>query len=351
MSDGPGGDGELILYQSEDGLTRVQLRAQDGTVWLAQADIARLFATTPQNITQHVRALYAEGELAEAATCKDGLQVRREGGRTVKRQVRLHSLDVILAIGYRVRSARGTQFRQWATTRLREYLVKGFVIDEHRLRDPGPFDYFDELLEKIREIRGSEKRFYQKVRDIYATSVDYDRQSDRAQTFFATVQNKMLHAVTGATAAELIVARAAADRPNMGLTAWQGERVRKGDVTTAKNYLSQDEVRQLNAIVSTFLDVAEQRAERRAAMTMADWEAEVDNYLRFMERPVLADAGRMSRAAMERIAHERYERFDAGRRAAETAGAEAEHTEELRRIEQQATAMRKAGKKPPRGEA
>ena len=349
MSEPSGSNGELILYQSEDGLTRVQLRALDGTVWLTQADIADLFATTPQNITQHVRALYAEGELSEAATCKEGLQVRREGERDVQRQVKLYSLDVILAVGYRARSPRGTQFRQWATTRLREYLVKGFVIDERRLGDPGPFDYFDELLEKIREIRGSEKRFYQKVRDIYATSIDYDGQAGRAQAFFATAQNKMLHAVTGATAAELIVGRAAPDKPNMGLTAWKGERVRKGDVTTAKNYLSADEVRQLNAIVSTFLDVAEQRAGRRQGMTMADWETEVDRYLRFMERPVLTDAGRISRDAMEQIAHAHYERFNTARRAAEADTAEADHLEELRRIEQQATAGKEMDKKPPRG--
>jgi len=339
-------DGELILYQSDDGLTRVQLRALDGTVWLTQAEISDLFQTTPQNITQHIRAIYAEGEADEITTCKEDLQVRREGARDVRRALKFYNLDVILAIGYRVRSIRGTQFRQWATTRLKEYLVKGFAIDERRLKDPGPFDYFDELLEKIREIRGSEKRFYQKVRDIYATSVDYDGRAHRAQTFFATVQNKMLHAVTGATAAELIIDRAAADQPNMGLTAWKGERVRKGDVTTAKNYLGDEEVRALNAIVGTFLDVAEQRAERRAAMTMAEWEGEVDSYLRFMERPILGDAGRVSHERMERDAHERYEAFDAGRQAAEAANAEVEYDGDLRRIEQEAAALGRRKSKP-----
>jgi hypothetical protein len=346
MSDQPGSNGELILYQSDDGMTRVQLRALDGTVWLTQIEIADLFATTKQNVSLHLKNLLANGELEPQAVVKESLTTAADGKAYL---TKLYNLEAILAIGYRVRSVRGTQFRQWATTRLRDYLIKGFVIDERRLSDPGPFDYFDELLEKIREIRASEKRFYQKVRDIYATSIDYDVQTDRAQTFFATVQNKMLHAITGATAAELIVARAAANKPNMGLTAWKGERVRKGDVTTAKNYLAEDEVRQLNAIVSTFLDVAEQRAERRTAMTMAEWEAEVDKYLRFMERPVLADAGRISRDAMERIAHDRYQSFDASRRVAESAAAEADHAQELKRIEQQATANRRVTKKPPKG--
>lgn len=185
--------GEVILYRSEDGKSEVQLRAEDGTVWLSQAEMAELFQSTPQNITIHLKGLYDDGEIAEAATCKDLLQVRLEGDRDVKRSIKLYNLEAILAVGYRVRTVRGVQFRQWATTRLRDYLVKGFAIDEARLKGGGDFDYFDELLEKIREIRASEKRFYQKVRSVYATSVDYDAQSERAQTFFATVQNKMLH--------------------------------------------------------------------------------------------------------------------------------------------------------------
>lgn len=188
-------DGEIILYQAEDGSAEIQLRAQDGTVWLSQAEIADLFQTTPQNVTQHIKGLYEDAELSEAATCKELLQVRLEGSRDVRRSIRLYNLDVILGVGYRVRSPRGSQFRRWATTRLREYLVKGFVIDDARLKSVERFDYFDELLEKIREIRASEKRFYQKVREVYATSADYDGHSDAAQKFFATVQNKMLHAV------------------------------------------------------------------------------------------------------------------------------------------------------------
>jgi hypothetical protein len=242
-------EGELVLYRTQDGLIEIQLRAVDGAVWLTQAEMAALFETSPQAITQLIKSIYGEGELAEEATCKEFLQVRSEGGRQVQRSLKAYRLDMILAVGYRVRSPRGTQFRQWATTALREYLVKGFVINGQRLKDPSGYDYFDELLERIRDIRASEKRFYQKVRDVFAaTSADYDTKSDTAQVFFQTIQNKMLFAVTGRTAAELILARASAAQPNMGLTSWKGARVRKVDVTVAKNYLSQEEISELNRI-------------------------------------------------------------------------------------------------------
>jgi hypothetical protein len=330
-------DGELILYRSDDGTTEVQLRAEGGTVWLSQAEIAELFLTTPQNVTQHIRAIYEEGEAAEAATCKELLQVRLEGSRDVKRAIKLYNLDIILGVGYRVRSNRGIQFRQWATTRLREYLVKGFVIDEKRLTGADRFDYFDELIEKIREIRASEKRFYQKVKEVYATSSDYDGQSERAQRFFATVQNKMLHAVTRHTAAELILSRADAGKPNMGLTSWKGSRVRKGDITVAKNYLASEEIRELNRIVTMFLDVAEDRAARRKAMTMATWESELDRFLQFNERPILQDAGRVSHERMEKVTSERYADFDAARKKTELEAAEEEYEIELKQIEKVAT--------------
>ena len=240
-------EGELILYRTQDGFAEIQLRAIDGTVWLTQAEMAQLFETSPQAITQLIKAIYSEGELAEEATCKEFLQVRTEGGRQVQRSLKAYRLDMILAVGYRVRSQRGTQFRQWATTALQEYLVKGFVVNDQRLKDPSGYDYFDELLERIRDIRASEKRFYQKVRDVFAmTSSDYDSKSDTAQVFFQTIQNKMMFAVTGRTAAELIVARANAVQPNMGLTSWKGVRVRKGDVIVAKNYLGQEELSELN---------------------------------------------------------------------------------------------------------
>ncbi len=337
--------GEIILYQSDDGLARVQLRAMDGTAWLTQAGMAELFQVTPQAITQLIRAIYAEDEFTEAATCKELLHVRQEGTREVRRTLKSYSLEMILAVGYRARSARGTQFRQWATTRLKDYLVKGFVLDEQRLKDPGPFDYFDELLEKIRDIRASEKRFYQKVREVYATATDYGGKAGRAQTFFATVQNKMLFAVTGHTAAELIVARADTGAANMGLTAWKDGQVRKGDVTTAKNYLAAAEVQELNRIVVMFLDVAEDRATRRKAMTMADWEAELDRFLVFNERQVLRHAGRVSHAAMEQTVHSRFDSFDIARRKAADEAAEREHEAELARLVDQA-AQAKKGKRP-----
>lgn len=322
-------EGEIVLYNTEDGLARVQLRATDGTVWLTQAQMAELFATSRPNITQHLTAVFESGECDEGAVCKQDLLTAADGKRY---RTTLYRLEAILAVGYRVRSVRGVQFRQWATTRLRDYLVKGFVLDEARLRDPGPFDYFDELLEKIRDIRASEKRFYQKVRDVYATATDYTARSDAAQIFFATVQNKMLHAVTGKTAGELIVARANAAAPNMGLQSWKGGKVRKGDVDTAKNYLSAEEVSDLNRIVTMFLDFAEDQARRRKVMTMAEWSERLDAFLAFNDRNVLANAGRVGADDAKRIARERFETFDAERRIADDRAAEAEHLEEILRL-------------------
>jgi len=322
-------EGEIVLYNTEDGLARVQLRAADGTVWLTQAQIAELFSTTKQNVSLHLKNLFSEGELAEPAVVKESLTTAGDG----KAYATLwYSLEAILAVGYRVRSVRGIQFRQWATTRLKEYLVKGFVLDDQRLRDPGPFDYFDELLEKIRDIRASEKRFYQKVREVYATAVDYDGRSDSARLFFATVQNKMLHAVTGKTAGELIVARADPAAPNMGLQSWKGGRVRKGDIDTAKNYLATDEVDDLNRIVTMFLDFAEDQARRRKSMAMSDWADRLDAFLAFNDRDVLRDAGRVSADAAKQVAHDRFEAFNAARRDAEARDAQAEHVEEMLRL-------------------
>lgn len=334
--------GEVILYRTDDGLVQVQLRALNGTAWLTQLEIATLFQTTKQNVSLHTRNILSEGELDAEAVVKQSLTTASDGKSY---NTALYSLDMILAIGYRVRSPRGTQFRQWATTRLKEYLVKGFVLDEQRLKDPGPFDYFDELLEKIRDIRASEKRFYQKVREVYATATDYDGKAERAQAFFATVQNKMLFAVTGQTAAELVVARADAGTANMGLTVWKGGQVRKGDVTTAKNYLAESEAQELNRVVVMFLDVAEDRATRRKAMTMEDWEAELDRFLVFSERPVLRHAGRVSHAAMEQTVHARFDSFDKARRKAADEAAEREHEAELTRLVNQA-AQAKKGKRP-----
>jgi hypothetical protein len=265
------GNGEIILYTAEDGSAVIQLRAEEGTVWLTRTEIADLFQTTPQNITLHIQGVCEEGEVDLGSTSKDYLLVQTEGERSVQREVKLYNLNMILAIGYRVRSSRGTQFRKWATTHLQEYLIKGFVMDDARLKEPKPSDYFDEWLERIREIRASEKRFYQKVRDIYATAIDYDPKGDQAQLFFKKVQNKMIWATTHCTAAELIVERANPELPNMGLKSWKRSRVRQQDVTIAKNYLDQSEIEELNQIVVMYLDHAEDQARRRKAMTMGEW--------------------------------------------------------------------------------
>ncbi len=327
--------GELILYTAEDGSVAIQLRAEGGSVWITQAEMASLFQTTPQNITLHVKAVYAEGELLPEATCKEHLQVRREGGRQVKRALKHYNLDMILAVGYRVRSHRGTQFRRWATTHLREYLVKGFVMDDDRLKEPGDWDYFDELLARIRDIRASEKRFYQKIRDIYTTAVDYDRNSEQAQLFFKKVQNKMLWAVTGNTAAEIVAGRSDPALPNMGLTTWQGGRVRKQDVTIAKNYLSHEEIESLDRIVVMYLDYAEDQAERRKTVTMQEWASKLDAFLTFNERDVLTHAGKLRAEVAERLALERYETFDAARREAARLAADAEDVAALERVERE----------------
>ncbi|MBK9161636.1 MAG: virulence RhuM family protein [Nitrosomonadales bacterium] len=327
---------ELILYQTVDGNTEVRLRAEEGSVWLTQSEIAELFATTKQNVSLHAANILKEGELAEGATVKESLTVQIEGARQVKRRTLTYNLPMILAIGYRVRSVRGTQFRQWATAHLGEYLIKGFVMDDERLKDPKGWDYFDELLARIREIRASEKRFYQKVRDLFALSVDYRAEDSAVQLFFAEVQNKLLYAVTQKTAAELITARADANAPNMALNTWSGTRVRKHDVIIAKNYLDADEVDVLNRLVVIFLETAELRAQERKQLTLDFWRQNVDRLIEFSDRPVLQSAGNISTEQMRNIAHERYETFDAQRRNAEAVEADAEDIQALEEIEKQA---------------
>jgi hypothetical protein len=309
----------ILIYQVEDGQTRISVRLQDETVWLTQADMADLFQTTPQNITLHIKNIYDEGELDAGATCKDYLQVQIEGEREVKRSRKHYNLEMIIAVGYRVRSHRGTQFRRWATERLREYLVKGFVMDDDRLKAGGGLigDYFDELLERIRDIRASEKRFYKKITDIYSLSVDYDPRAAVSCQFFATVQNKLHWAIHGHTAAELISERADAQKPNMGLTSWQGGKVRKKDVSVAKNYLHEDELRSLNRIVTMYLDYAEDQAERRQTMTMQDWVEKLDAFLQFNQRAVLENAGTVTHAVAKALAEEEYEKFNRARLTAE----------------------------------
>lgn len=305
----------IILYQTEDGRTRIQCRFENETIWLTQAQIGELFQTTVANINLHLKAIYAEGELTEEATIKPYLIVRREGTRQVSRDVLHYSLPAILAVGYRVRSHRGTQFRQWATARLSEYLVKGFTMDDERLKNPpgkGQTDYFDELLERIRDIRSSERRFYQKVLDIYATSVDYQANVELSQQFFATVQNKMHWATHGQTAAEVIHRRADATKPHMGLTTTRpGGIVRRDDVSIAKNYLTEDELQALNRIVNAYLEFAELQALNRRPMTMRDWIVKLDEFLSLSGRELLDHAGTISAESAKAKAELEYERYRA----------------------------------------
>lgn len=310
---------EFLLYQTEDGQTRIGVHLQNETVWMTQASMADLYQTTPQNVTIHLKAIYAEGELEESATCKEYLQVQQEGSRTVSRTRKFYNLPAIIAVGYRVKSHRGTQFRRWATERLNEYLVKGFTMDDERLKAGVNIgsDYFDEMLERIRDIRSSEKRFYQKIRDIYRLAADYDPKAEETQEFFSIVQNKLHFAISGKTAAELIAERADATQANMGLTSWKGAKVRKGDVTIAKNYLNAKEIEGLNRIVTMYLDYAEDQAKRHRQIFMRAWRKKLDAFLQFNEREILTNAGKVSKAVADQLALVQYEIFHQHRLAEE----------------------------------
>jgi hypothetical protein len=323
--------GEIIIYRTEDGAAHIQLRAADGTVWLTQSEIAELFDTSKQNVSLHLKNLFSDSELDENSVVKDSLTTAADGKDYT---TKFYNLNAILAVGYRVRSPRGIQFRQWATTTLHEYLIKGFALDDKKLKEPGGFDYFDELLARIRDIRASEKRFYQKVRDLFAaTSSNYDKTSDLAQTFFKTIQNKLVYAVTGQTAAELIVKRADPNQPNMALTSWAGERVRKSDVTISKNYLSADEIDHLNRLTTMFLDFAELRATDRKTTTMHEWIEQTDRFLTFNDRRILTNPGTTSHVQMEAIINERFGIFENNRRTAEAVIAERENSEDFESLE------------------
>ena len=306
MSDEPLPQSEIILYQTEDGGTRVQVRLQDETVWLTQQQMAELFQRERSVITKHIRNIFEEGELVEEAVCANHARTAADG-KTY--QTAAYNLDVIISVGYRVKSLRGTQFRIWATQRLREYIVKGFTMDDARLKESGGGAYFDELLERIRDIRSSEKAFWRKVLDIYATSADYDPRAEASQLFFATVQNKMHWAAHGQTAAEVIAARADAAKPNMGLMNWPGSRPRKTDVAVAKNYLNEQELGDLNLIVSLYLDFAELQARSRRVMTMTNWIAKLDDFMRISDREILTHAGKVSHEAALARAEEEFEKF------------------------------------------
>ena len=334
---------DLILYSSEDGQTRLHLRVEGQSVWLSQLEIAELFQTTKQNVSLHAKNIFEDGELSPEATVKESLTVQIEGERQVKRKLTHYNLDLILAIGYRVRSPRGVQFRQWASTHLKEFLLKGFVLDDQRLKNPGGWDHFDELLARIREIRASEKRFYQKVRELFALSSDYRIREQETALFFAEVQNKLLYATTGHTAAELVVKRADPSQPNMALNTWSGSRVRKQDVIVAKNYLTADEIDTLNRLVVIFLEQAELRVKQQKELTLDFWRSNVDKMLAFNDQPILQGAGSVSRERMEQLAHERYEAFDQKRREAERLQADAD---DLKEIEQLEHTLKNTGKKP-----
>ncbi len=298
--------GEFLLYQTEDGQTRVECRFSEESLWLHQAGMAELFQTTKQNIAKHLKAIFAEGELASDSVVNYWLTTAADGKRY---QVAYYNLSAILAVGYRVRSLRGTQFRRWATERLRELLVQGFTMDDERLKNPDAGVYFEQLLERIRDIRSSEKVFWRKVLDIYATSIDYDPAAEASQQFFATVQNKMHWAAHGQTAAEVIARRADASQPNMGLTSFAGARPRRAEVTVAKNYLQADELDLLNRIVSAYLEFAELQARGRRPMTMADWSRKLDDFLRLGDHEVLTHAGRISAQAARLKAEAEYDSY------------------------------------------
>jgi hypothetical protein len=310
----PAAVGQMLIYQAEDGRLKIEARLDGESLWLTQQQMADLFQTARTNVVEHIRHVYDEGELEEEATCRSFRQVRAEGARQVARDLPNYNLDVILSVGYRVKSAVATRFRIWATQRLREYIVKGFVLDDERLKNPDqPFDYFDELLRRIQDIRTSERRFYQKITDIYATSVDYDPTQPQSIEFFQTVQNKLHWAITGHTAAEIVHARANKDLPNMGLTNWRGPKVRKADVSIAKNYLDAEELAALNNLVEQYLVFAEGQALRRVPMHMGDWIAKLNGFLTINDRDILTHAGRMSHDMAKAHAEGEYDQFLAAR--------------------------------------
>lgn len=326
--------GRVLIYQNEKGDTKIDVYFEEDTIWMTQRSMAELYQVTPQNITTHIKHIYEDGELDQRATCKSYLQVQMEGNRQICRDTKFYNLDMILAVGYRVRSNVGIHFRRWASSILTEYMKKGFVLNDERLRNPREFgaDYFDELLERIRDIRASEKRVYQKVKEIFALSVDYDSKSQIAQNFFKSVQNKLEYAATGHTAPELIAERADASKDNMGLTSFRGAKVRRGDVTVAKNYMTHEEINNLNLIVNMYLDYAELQAKGHNPMHMADWESKLEDFLRFNGREVLENFGTVKREVAEKLALEQYEQYNAHRRTLEAEDDVDELTANVKRL-------------------
>lgn len=322
---------DIIIYNTQDGKSSISLYAKDGNVWLNQTQIAELFATSKQNIGQHVSSVLKESELDANSVVKNYFTTAVDGKNY---NVTFYSLEMIMAIGFRVRGVRGTQFRQWANRNLTEYLRKGFVIDDERLKNPdGRPDYFDELLNRIRDIRASEKRFYQKIRELFALSSDYDVTDKSTQMFFAETQNKLLFAVTGATAAEIIIGRADAQKENMGLTSWKGAIVRKQDIIISKNYLTADEIDTLNRLVVIFLETAELNVKERKDLTMSFWKENVDRLLNFQNKKILKGSGTGSNEQMENYIEKVYEQFDQKRKEYEALKADQNDLEEIKAIE------------------
>jgi hypothetical protein len=332
----------------------LEVKLENETVWLSQKQLAELFQKDVRTINEHIQNVYAEGELQRSATIRKFRIVQTEGSRAVEREVELYNLDAIISVGYRVKSRRGTQFRIWATQRLSEYIIKGFVLDDERLKNPpgpGVPDYFDEVLERIRDIRASERRMYLRVREILALAADYRPEDHETQVVFQTVQNKLHFATTGKTAPELIAERADASKPNMGLTTWKGGLVRKGDVIIAKNYLNEDEISSLNRVVTMFLDFAEDQAKRRKQVFIRDWRTKLDDFLKFNERDILKDAGRVTREEAARHAETQYSLFEERRRKELEAKGEAEFTADIAQLEgkvKKIAASKPKGKKEDR---
>lgn len=301
---------QFLIYQSEDGATRIDVMLEAENLWLNQKQLTELFGKAKGTISEHIKHIFEDGEWTPEATVRLFRTVQVEGGREVTREVEHYNLDMVLALGFRVRSPVGVRFRRWANDKLKEYIVKGFVLDDARLKNPGKGpDYFDELTRRLQDIRTSERRFYQKITDIYATSVDYDKSAELTQAFFATVQNKVHYAVHGQTAAELIVARADSSQPNMGLSTWQGARIRKADVSVAKNYLSEDELRVLNNLAEQYLIFAEGQAMRRISMSMRDWIVKLDGFLSLNDREILQGAGKVSALLAKNQAEHEFDKF------------------------------------------
>lgn len=322
---------ELIIYQAEDGKTKLEVRLHEDTVWLSLNQMAELFQRDKSVISKHIKNTFDEGELRPDSTVAKFATVQPEGGRDVSRNIEFYNLDVIISVGYRVKSLQGTKFRIWATQRVKEYIVKGFALDDERLKKGGG-TYFDELLERIREIRASERNFYQKIKDLYTTSVDYDPKAEITVDFFAVAQNKIHWAIHGHTAAELIAERADASKPNMGLTNWSGSKVRKHDVHVAKNFLTEEEMRLLNLLVSQYLDFGEFQARTRKAMRMQDWAKKLDDFLKLNDRDVLTGLGRISSQLAKDKADKEYEKFEKTRRKVEDAKADQDFRKEFEEL-------------------